>query len=170
MILQILQRTPPWVFVLFAVLLVLGAMQRRPRDIGWARVALMPGIFLPLSLWGIWSAFGPEVFAFAAWLAGVGAAVSINRYARSPRQVSYAPETRLFHVPGSWTPLAMMMAIFFARYAIAVAMAMQPALKAMPVFSAAIGAAYGLMSGSFLARALRILGAARVPSAAQAAS
>jgi hypothetical protein len=98
------------------------------------------------------------------------AAVSINRYARSPRQVSYAPEARLFHVPGSWTPLAMMMAIFFARYAIAVAMAMQPALKAMPVFAAAIGAAYGLMSGSFLARALRILGAARVPGAAQAAS
>jgi hypothetical protein len=169
-ILQILQRTPPWVFVLFAVLLVLGAMQSRPRDIGRARVALMPAIFLPLSLWGIWSAFGPEVFAFAAWLAGVGAAVLINLYARAPRKVSYAPDTRLFHVAGSWIPLTMMMAIFFARYAIAVAMAMQPALKSMPVFAAGVGAAYGLMSGSFLARALRILGAATAPRTAETPS
>ena len=159
MILQILQRTPPWVFVLFVVLLILGALQSRPREVGRARVALMPAVFLPLSLWGVWSAFGPEPFAFGAWLAAVGAAVLINGYARVPRQVSYAPDTRLFHVAGSWIPLAMMMAIFFTRYVIAVSMAMQPSLKTMPLFAAGVGAAYGLMSGSFLARAVRILGA-----------
>jgi hypothetical protein len=170
MILQILQRTPPWVFGLFLVLLVLGAMQSRTRDLGRARVALMPAIFLPLSFWGVWTVFGLEVLAFAAWFVAVGAAVLINRYARIPRQVSYTPATRLFHVAGSWIPLAMMMAIFFARYAIAVALAMQPALKSMPVFASAVGAAYGLMSGAFLARALRILGTAREPHAAAAAA
>jgi hypothetical protein len=159
MILQILQRTPPWVFVLFAVLLLLGVLQSRSREIGRARVALMPAIFLPLSLWGVWSTFGPQALAFGAWVAAVGAAVLINRYTRVPRQVSYAPETRLFHVAGSWTPLAMMMAIFFTRYVIAVSLAMQPSLKTMPLFAAGVGAAYGLMSGSFLARAVRILGA-----------
>lgn len=160
MILQILQRTPPWVFVLFVMLLVLGVMQTRARDLGRARVALMPAIFLPLSVFGVWSAFGPEPLAFGAWLAGVGAAVLLNRYARVPRQVRYAPETRRFHVAGSWIPLAMMMAIFFTRYAIAIATAMQPALKTTPAFAAAVGAAYGLFSGAFLARALRILSAA----------
>jgi hypothetical protein len=160
MILQILQRTPPWVFALFAVLLVLGVLQSRPRAIGRTRVAMMPAIFLPLSLWGVWNAFGPEPLAFGAWLAAVGTAVLLNRYFRVPRQVSYAPDTRLFRVAGSWVPLAMMMAIFFTRYAIAVATAMQPALKTMPSFAAAVGFAYGLMSGSFLARALRIAGAA----------
>jgi hypothetical protein len=117
----------------------------------------------------VWSAFGPEILAFAAWLAAVGAAVLINRYARVPRQVHYAPQTRLYHVAGSWAPLAMMMGIFFARYAIAVTMAMQPALKAAPLFAAAVGAAYGLMSGSFLARALRILGASAAPDPVRAA-
>jgi hypothetical protein len=170
MILQILQRTPPWVFVLFAVLLILGALQSRPRELGRARVALMPAIFLPLSLWGVWNAFGPEALAFGTWLAGVGTAVLINRYARAPRQVAYAPQTRRFHVAGSWTPLAMMMAIFFTRYAIAVATAIQPALKTAPAFVGAVGLAYGLMSGSFLARALRILASAGAPRAAQAAS
>lgn len=161
MILQILQRTPPWVFVLFAVLLVLGVLQSRTRALGRARVAMMPAIFLPLSLWGVWNAFGPELLAFAAWLAAVGTAVLLNRHFRAPRQVSYAPDTRQFHVAGSWVPLALMMAIFFTRYAIAVATAMQPALKTTPIFAAAVGFAYGLMSGTFLARALRILGHAR---------
>ena len=158
MILQILQRTPPWVFVLFAVLLVLGVLQSRTRTIGLTRVALMPAIFLPLSLWGVWNAFGPEPLAFGAWLAAVGTAVLLNRHFRIPRQVSYVPDTRQFRVAGSWAPLALMMAIFFTRYAIAVATAMQPALKAMPSFAAAVGFAYGLMSGTFLARAVRILG------------
>ena len=126
MILQILQRTPPWVFVLFAVLLVLGVLQSRPRAMGRTRVAMMPAIFLPLSLWGVSNAFGPEPLAFGAWLVAVGAAVLLNRHFRVPRQVSYAPDTRLFRVAGSWVPLAMMMAIFFTRYAIAVASAMQP--------------------------------------------
>jgi hypothetical protein len=160
MFLQILERTPPWVFVLFVVLLVLGALQSRPRELGRGRVALLPAVFLPISLWAVWTAFGPEALAFGAWLAAVGAAVLINRTARVPRQVSYSPESRRFRVPGSWLPLAMMMAIFFTRYAVAVATAMQPALKAMPLFAAAVGFAYGLLSGSFLARALRILGAA----------
>jgi len=163
MILQILQRTPPWVFVLFAVLLALGMLQARPRELGRPRVALMPAIFLPLSMWGIWNAFGPSAFAYGGWLAGVGAAVLLNHYARLPRQVSYSRDTRLFHVEGSWIPLSMMMAIFFTRYAIAVATAMQPALNGLPAFAAAVGLAYGLFSGSFLARALRILDAAAMP-------
>lgn len=161
MTLQILQRTPPWVFALFAVLLVFGVLQSRPRAMGRTRVALMPAIFLPLSLWGVWNAFGPEPLAFGAWLAAVGTTVLLNRYFRVPRQVSYAPDTRLFRVAGSWLPLAMMMAIFFTRYAIAVVTAMQPALKGAPGFMATAGFAYGLMSGAFLARALRILGHAR---------
>jgi hypothetical protein len=160
MLLEILNRTPIWVFVLFAVLLAYGLLQTRTRELGWKRVALTPAIFMPLSLWGVWAAFGPAPLAFGAWVAGAGAAVALNRYARAPRQVSYSAQTRLFRVAGSWVPLAMMMAIFFMRYATTVAMAMQPALQAGPLFSAGVGAAYGLMSGSFLARALHILASA----------
>jgi hypothetical protein len=161
MILQILSRTPLWVFALFALLVALGLQQSRPREIGRTRVAVLPAIFLPLSLLGVWNAFGAEALAFAGWLAGVGAALLANRYAGLPRKVSYAGETRRFRLEGSWVPLGMMMAIFFLRYAIAVSIAMRPALTAAPAFIAAVGFAYGLISGSFLARALRTLAAAR---------
>jgi hypothetical protein len=157
MILQILQRTPPWVFGLFVLLVVLGVMQGRTRELGKSRVALLPAVFLPLSLWGVWSAFGAEPLAFGGWLAGIGAALLLNRWARLPRNVTFAEGSGRFRVEGSWAPLGLMMAIFFTRYAIAVATAMQPGLKTVPAFLAAVGFAYGLMSGSFLARALRIL-------------
>jgi hypothetical protein len=65
-----------------------------------------------------------------------------------------------------------MMGIFFARYAVAVALAMRPALATSVTLVAAASFAYGLMSGSFLARALQILGCAaapRTPDAIQSA-
>ena len=161
MFLQILQRTPPWVFGLFALLVVLGVMQRRTRELGRTRVAVLPAIFLPLSLFGIGNAFGAEPLAFGGWFAGIGAALLLNRWARLPRNVAYAAATGRFRVEGSWIPLGLMMAIFFARYAIAVAIALQPALNTAPVFAAAVGFAYGLFSGTFLARAVRILGVQR---------
>jgi len=160
MILQILSRTPPWVFALFFLLVALGVQQSRTREIGRPRVALLPAIFLPLSLWGVWSAFGAESLAFAGWIAGVATAQLANRYARLPRKVSYDTEARRFRVEGSWVPLGLMMAIFILRYAIAVSIAIQPALAAETAFFAAVGFAYGTASGLFLARALRTLSAA----------
>jgi hypothetical protein len=166
MLLQILQRTPAWVFALFAGLVVLGVMQSRSRELSLQRVALLPAVFLPLSLWGVWSAFGTEALAFGGWLAGIGAALLLNRWAQLPRNVGYAAATGRFRVEGSWGPLGLMMAIFFTRYAITVATTMQPDLKIVPVFITAVGLAYGLMSGLFLARALRILSTAASPASA----
>ena len=51
---QILQHTPVRVFGLFFALLALGYMQSKPREIGAARLALLPlafGTFLARALW-----------------------------------------------------------------------------------------------------------------------
>src|SRR5579862_6922415 len=50
MLLEILKHTPPWVFVLFAALVYLGAMQGRTRQLSLARVAIMPFVLLGLAL------------------------------------------------------------------------------------------------------------------------
>jgi hypothetical protein len=51
-------------------------------------------------------------------------------------------------------PLALMMAVFFARYALAVSLVMAPALMHSAAFSTAASFGFGLLSGIFLARAL----------------
>jgi hypothetical protein len=159
MLLQILQRTPPWVFALFAVLVVFGLLQTRTRRISLARVTILPLVLIGLSLSGLWGTFGANAFAIAAWLAAVLSAVLFNRSAKWPRKVSYVAATRHFLVEGSWLPLAVMMIIFFTRYAVTVTLAINPGLAATSWLPISVSFAYGLMSGAFLARALRILGA-----------
>ena len=126
MLLEILKRTPSWVFALFAALVFFGAMQSRTRQITLARVAIL-----------------------------------LNQLAKWPRKVAYTAATRSFLVEGSWLPLAVMMLIFFTRYAVTVTLAINPGLAASPWLATGVSAAYGLMSGAFLARALRILGSAK---------
>ncbi len=164
MLLEILKRTPSWVFLLFAVLVFYGVMQSRTRQISLARVAILPLVLTGLSLSGLWSALGSGSFldvAVVAWIAAVAVALLLNELAQWPRKVTYASATRTFRVEGSWIPLAAMMLIFFTRYGVNVALAIRPALAESPWLAAGAGAAYGLMSGAFMARALRILKAAR---------
>lgn len=158
MLLQILQRTPPWVFALFAVLVAFGLLQTRTRHISLARVTVLPLVLIGLSLSGLWSTFGANAVGIAAWFVAVGLAILLNRIAKWPRNVSYAPATRGFLVAGSWLPLAVMMIIFFTRYAVTVALTVRPDLAATAWLPIAVSFAYGLMSGAFVARALRILG------------
>lgn len=165
MLREILKRTPSWVFMLFAVLVLFGAMQSRTRQISLARVAILPLVLTGLSLSGLWGTFGGgggyADVAIVAWIAAVVVAVLLNELAQWPREVAYASATRTFRVEGSWIPLAVMMLIFFTRYAVNVTLAIKPGLADSHWLAAGVGAAYGLMSGAFVARALRILRAAR---------
>ena len=161
MLAEILRRTPVWVFVLFVLLLGLGIAQTRTRNVTLPRLALLPFAMLGLSVYGIVSGFGAHPLPLACWAAGLAAVVVANFALRLPHGVLRSQTARSFTVPGSWVPLALMMAIFFTRYAVAVAIARDAALPAAPGFAAAAGLAYGAFSGVFLARALHILRAAR---------
>lgn len=161
MLAEILRHTPVWVFGLFALLIALGMTQTRARSVGLPRLALLPLAMLGLSLFGVASAFGPRALALGGWAAAL-VAVTIASFTLPPvRGVGYSSGERVFKVPGSWLPLGLMMAIFFTKYAVAVALARQPVLHAAPGFVAAVCCAYGMFSGLFFARGLRILRTAR---------
>jgi len=161
MLAEILRHTPAWVFVLFVLLLVLGFLQTRTRAVPLPRLALLPLAMLGLSVYGIVSGFGAHPLPLACWAAALAAVVAANFALRFSRRVFRSPTGGSFTVPGSWVPLALMMAIFFTRYAVAVALARDAALAAVPGFAAAAGLAYGAFSGVFVARALHILRAER---------
>jgi len=151
---QILTQTPVWVYPLFFGLIVLGYLQSKPREVAPARLAFLPLALGAFSLSRLVGTFGLEPLALGAWVAGTAAAVSINRALKQPAGARWSAASGRFHVPGSWVPLALMMAMFFARYALAVGQAMQPALLHSAGFAAAASFGLGLLSGAFLARAL----------------
>lgn len=159
---EILRRTPSWVFVLFFVLLAFGCFQSRDRLVSRSRVIILPTAMLLLSFYGVLSAFGITPLALAAWLAGVAVALCFGLKTVKLSGASFTKETGLFSVPGSWLPLALMMAIFFIKYAMGVILARKLPIISDLTFIGSVGLVYGLLSGIFFARAMAIVRTARV--------
>jgi hypothetical protein len=155
---QILTHTPLWVFALFSGLVYLGYVQSRTRQVSRNRLILLPVAMLGWSLYSVWSTFDAHLTSLVAWACAWGAVVAIS-LARGPsRTASYDAATAQFTVAGSWLPLAPMMGIFFFKYAVAVAHAIKPGVLDTTMAVAMVSATYGLFSGLFMARAVRVLG------------
>lgn len=161
MLIEILKRTPSWVFVLFFVLLAFGYYQSKDRVVNRNKVTILPAAMLVLSFYGVLSAFGSTPYALSSWLAGVAITACLGLKSANPSGISFAIETRSFSVPGSWLPLALMMALFFTKYAVGVILARKLPIAGEMAFMGSISLIYGLLSGVFLARAVAILRTAR---------
>jgi hypothetical protein len=161
LIIEVLKRTPPWVFVLFVLLLAAGWLQSKDRVVTRGKVTLLPIAMIALSFYNVQIAFDAAPIALMFWLIGVGLAVPVGFKSSSAPGVTYSPETRLFSVPGSWLPLLLMMTIFFIKYAVAVVTARQLPIAGSVAFMGAISFCYGILSGAFLARALAVWRSAR---------
>jgi hypothetical protein len=64
--------------------------------------------------------------------------------------------------------MALIMGIFLTKYGVGASLAMHPELKANANFSLAIGTLYGVFSGIFAGRTVRLLRLVRQPAAAMA--
>ena len=168
LVLEIIRRTPVWVWAILAALIVLGVTQMRDRVLGRTRLMVTPiGLGL-YSLAGAASMFGARPQVVAAWVTGLALAVAANRVLQWPGNVRSDGRGN-FAVPGSVWPLVLMMAIFALRYVGSVSLAFHPEWAHDPVFSLGLALAYGTLSGLFTARALRILGSERAEPALGAA-
>jgi hypothetical protein len=156
MFIEIMKHVPIWVFALFFALLGLGYFQSRERTLSRARVAILPVAMTGFSFYGVVSAFGVTPLGMVSWLLGVAVAATLGLALGAPKKVAFLPATASFHVPGSWVPLVLMMMIFFAKFAVNVAMAVAGDVAGTAVFADAVSLCYGLFSGVFLARALVI--------------
>jgi hypothetical protein len=162
MLFEIIKNTPRWVFLLFIVLLVTGYRQSRERTASRRSITILPAVFLVLALYGVVSAFGTDPVGLALWAFGVTLSVALHLKLAIPRGVRFSPERQAFHLPGSWQPLIIMLAIFFAKYTVEVIRARQLPIADTAVFTAAVSLLYGLFSGVFLGRAMVIWRAAQV--------
>ncbi|HEY1033453.1 MAG TPA: DUF6622 family protein [Pseudoxanthomonas sp.] len=156
---QILTHTPLWVFGLFFGLVYLGYLQSRTRQVSRGRLIVLPVAMLAWSLYSVWSTFDAHLTALAAWACAWVTVVAIALVRAPSHRASYDAGTRQFAVVGSWVPLALMMGIFFFKYAVAVVHATHPDVFGTTTAVVVVAGTYGLFSGMFMARALRVLGA-----------
>ena len=162
----IVQNTPAWVWGLLAALLLLGWLQSRDRNASLIAVSGPPLGMTAFGLWGAVAAFGRSPLlpqALALWLLA-GAAVAAL-LARRPAAAWYDRTTRTFELAGSWTPLALFLAVFALRYTVAVQLALHPGLAAAGGFVLPVAALYGAFGGVFLGRAMQLWRLALRPQA-----
>lgn len=153
-LLTIYRNTPGWAWAVLAALIVLGVRQSVARRLRPARVTALPLAFVALSLAGAASAFGPR--SLTAWALGLSAQAALVAWRGAPAGARWLAADRAFELPGSWLPLALLLGIFALRFAIAVLLARQPALRGDAAFASLAGAAYGVSSGIFVGRAMAL--------------
>lgn len=150
--LEIVRQTPVWVWVVLAVLLALGFLQSRPRKLPPAVALVLPAIMTALSIYSVIS-LSPNIAGFAGWGAGLLAAMILNGLVfHSPRGIRYDAGAKRLAMPGSWLPLALMMAIFATQFVVGVTRAINPAIAAAPGSLLAVTVLLGFCAGMFLSR------------------
>jgi len=153
----ILTGTPWWVFVLFAVLLALGAPALRPRTMPLARVFITPAVFIG---WGLSSLVAAAKAAPLILPVAAGAGVlGFGLAALTVRLDAMSAEAGRVTLPGSALPLVRNLLIFAAKYVVAVAGAVRPDWHG-PLLLADM-AVSGLAIGYFVGWTWRLLGGYR---------
>nr|WP_316639868.1 DUF6622 family protein [uncultured Roseateles sp.] len=166
----VVSHTPHFVWALLVLCLVMGVKQSRDQQLSRQRLLVVPAIWTAFGLWGLTSAFGLQPQTLAAWALGLGLVVAALSQIAWPRRVRFDAASDLFHVPGSWGPMAMIMAIFMAKYLVGVSLAMVPQLAQLAPFSLGVSLLYGALSGLFIARSISVLRHGRSAAGGMAAT
>ncbi|MFN4164258.1 MAG: DUF6622 family protein [Ferrovibrio sp.] len=153
----ILQNTPVWVFVLFAILLALGLIGLRTRTVKVWRLLVAPAVFIAWGVYGLLlrldaSAVLPVYWAAALAIASLGAWYGTNLDSMQPD-----PAQRRVRVEGSVFPLLRNMVLFFAKYAIGISIGfgLSDPMTLYPVDVAVSGVSAGYFIGWLLRFAQR---------------
>jgi len=169
MLQQIVMHTPAYVWAILAVLVWRGTAALRQREMKLRSLFIVPAVMLALSLQDVLVKFGANAIALAAWAAAAaGTALLVWKFGRSRTAPGATPGSVI--VRGSRVPLAMMMAVFFTKYAASVLLAVLPHARQDALVAAGVCALFGVFNGCFLGRlardvaALRGIGQAAVPA------
>ncbi len=155
----VLHNTPRFVWVIFGVLVAIGVSQSRDREASLLRVAFMPVVMTAFGIWGMTAAFGASPMfgdAMLIWMLALSVSFATVGTMRAPAGAQYHPATRSFFLPGSWTPLLLIVGIFLTRYVVNVDLAMQPTLARHVEYTLLVSVVYGLCSGIFVGRTARL--------------
>jgi hypothetical protein len=121
--LNILQNTPAWVYLLFGILLALGLVSLRTRTVKIWRVLVAPAVFILWGIYGLVLRLDGTGLLPLYWTVAAAVAALLAWYGTSLDTMKPDPAQGRVHMEGSVFPLVRNMALFFAKYTIGVAIA-----------------------------------------------
>lgn len=154
MIGHIVSHTPTYVWALLAFLVYRGVLASRDREVALSKLAIIPLVMLGLSLSSLSARGALGSAVWAVWLGGMLAGAALV-FTYSKHAVLVNRSAGMVLQRGSWVPLALMLAIFATRYAVAVATGLQPALAHSLPFATGVTLLFGIFNGIFVGRLAR---------------
>lgn len=147
--------TPLWVWILFGFLVWRGIAASRPSTTKLRRLAIIPGL---LTVWGLHSLItqfplGPASILTYVITMAIGGALGWAMVGRT--NIRADKQKGLIRLPGSWSVLALILAIFVVKYAFGYLYAVDPALGSHPGFYLSDIGASGLITGAFVGKLVR---------------
>ncbi len=152
---------PTWVFAVLALLLALGFVQSRPRQVSPSVIRSVAIGLAAYSLWGVFSSFGSTVQPVLLWVVGLVGAIMLAPSVAPLAGLSFIAASGKVQVPGSWLPLALMLGIFCIKFGLGFAAGTGAPVQAGSFAAGACALCLGLLSGVFAARARSIAVVAR---------
>jgi hypothetical protein len=150
---EVLRHTPAWVWGFLGLLVWIGWRASHAQVQTLARAAFGPMALCALSLL---AGSRTGLLAWVAW-----AVVALLTAGLLLRWQGWTPEhwnavTRRIERPGSLGPMGWMLGVFCFQYGVAVAQALQPALRSSTGFALFTGFVSGAVTGLFLSRLARL--------------
>ncbi|MGE0723715.1 MAG: DUF6622 family protein [Alphaproteobacteria bacterium] len=164
-----IQHTPLWVWALLAVLVWRGLSATRESTGPLWRYAIVP---VAIGIWGLSGLvlrYPLSAGAIGVWLGGLALGGLLAWRAAQGVPVRADPARGTITVPGTWSVLVLILAIFAVKYWLAYRLARDPALAVEPSFYLADVGFSGLATGGLAGRVARYARAYRSASAVPAA-
>ena len=150
--LDIMQKTPPWVYLLFIALLVFGIKQKRDRTASKAALLLLPVGMIIFSLFDMTTNIGISGYQLMSWSTGAVIAWPLALRLLTPQNIGYDATTGKVFVPGSWVPLIIIMGVFSVKYVQGAITALSPQTTNTVLFLWLFSFFNGVFFGIFSAR------------------
>ncbi|MGK3124232.1 DUF6622 family protein [Candidatus Pantoea formicae] len=147
---DLIQHTPVWVWVLFIYLIFRGLKALHTREVAVQKLFYIPLLFLIWGLFGVFRETTWLAYTLLAMIAGVlvgGATGALLSRATAKPLASGNRDT--ITRPGSVLPLIFMLLAFVIKYTLSVAVVIHPELTASLQFNLLHGALSGLTIGIF---------------------
>ena len=155
MLLQLLVRTPLWVWVLLVFLFWRGIKGLKPAETSLAKLAIIPVIFAAWGVYGIAVHYGVSVASLVPSLVGIVAGMSFGWWLLRHLRISVDPATGRLHRPADRTLLPLLMVTFVVKYGFEATLAVNPAMAQDSSFRIAHLLLSGVFTGIFIGKFLR---------------
>lgn len=112
----ILNQIPAWVYILFIYLVYIGVKQCYTTVVQVKRFFILPVLFLYLSVHSLYAIMLHNPLAILMLILGIAGASVLGAYYVRNRFIRADKQHTLIEIPGDWTALVLIMAIFILKF------------------------------------------------------